>query len=301
KLEEAQQRLQANQDSNADQLAEALQALAANFDEQPLLQQVAQDIRSGDYNAAARDLNALGQQASSLSGDQRDSLAASLRAAAAAQAKAGNSQLSDSLGQASDALNGSQADATAAFRQAAGSLQNGGQRSQAQQNLNQALNQVQQSANSFAQATGSEGSAANSGSSFNSGATPYDDSTDGLGQPGSLGQNGQQPGAGQPGDGQPGSGTGDGSGSGSQSGETVYTGSGSHFEGVPGQQGASGQVATSDDNSLADPAQNDSNVPYEQVIGRYQQQASQAMDRAAVPLSYRQIVKDYFSSLAPRR
>jgi len=42
-------------------------------------------------------------------------------------------------------------------------------------------------------------------------------------------------------------------------------------------------------------------VPYEQVVGKYQQQASQAMDRASVPLSYRQIVKDYFSSLAPRR
>jgi len=81
----------------------------------------------------------------------------------------------------------------------------------------------------------------------------------------------------------------------------VYTGQPGQAQGVVGQQGATGQVSTSDDNSLSDPAQNGSNVPYEQVVGQYQQQASQAMDRAAVPLSYRQIVKDYFSSLAPRR
>jgi hypothetical protein len=70
---------------------------------------------------------------------------------------------------------------------------------------------------------------------------------------------------------------------------------------VSGQAGTNGAVASSDDDSLSDPNNNGSNVPYEQVIGQYQQQASQAMDRAAVPLSYRQIVKDYFSSLAPRR
>ncbi|MFI5269445.1 MAG: hypothetical protein ACHQ7M_18870, partial [Chloroflexota bacterium] len=51
KLQSAQQKLQANQDTNDDSLSEALLALAANFDDQPLLQKVAQDIRGGDYNA----------------------------------------------------------------------------------------------------------------------------------------------------------------------------------------------------------------------------------------------------------
>jgi len=308
KLQAAQQKLQANQDANGDSLAEALQALAANFDDQPLLQKVAQDIRNGDYNAAANDLQSAGQQAGDLSQDQRDRLAASLRAAAAAQAKAGNGQLGDSLGQASDSLNGSNADRTTAFRQAAGNLQNAGQRSQAQANLNRALNQVQQSSNDLAQQTGSD--AANTGSSFSSGdqagsSGSQDSASDSMGQgPGSPsgqnGQNGQGDGQGQ-GQGQGQGDTGDGRGSGSQSGETVYTGEPGSQYGVSGQQGASGQVSTSDDNSLSDPAQNGSDVPYEQVIGKYQQQASQAMDRQAVPLSYRQIVKDYFSSLAPRR
>ncbi len=303
KLQAAQQKLQANQDSNADSLAEALQALAANFDDQPLLQKVAQDIRNGDYNAAAADLQAAGQQASGMSQEDKDRLAASLRAAAAAQAKAGNGQLGDSLGQASDSLNGSPADTSTAFRQAAGNLQNAGQRSQAQSNVNRALRQVQQSANNVAQQAGSE--MANSGSSFSSGDTSgasSDDMEDSMGQgagrSGQPGQNGSGQGEGQ---GQGQGDTGDGRGSGSQSGETVYTGEPGRTEGVPGQQGASGKVSSTDDDSLADPAQNGSNVPYEQVVGKYQQQASQAMDRAAVPLSYRQIVKDYFSSLAPRR
>ena len=308
KLESAQQKLQANQDTNADSLSEALQALAANFDEQPLLQKVAQDIRNGDYNAAANDLQAAGNQAAGMSQGQKDQLAASLRAAAAAQAKAGNSQLGDSLGQASDSLNGSPAETSTAFRQAAGNLQNAGQRSQAQSNLNKALSQVKQSANNVAQQAGSDLNDS-SASSFNS---PGDASSgsadqsqqDSMGQgasssqPGQNGQPGQGDGTGQGG----GQGdTGDGRGSGSQSGETVYTGQPGTPQGVVGQQGANGAVSTGDDNSLSDPSQNGADVPYEQVVGQYQQQASQAMDRAAVPLSYRQIVKDYFSSLAPRR
>ena len=313
KLQAAQQQLQANQDPNADSLAEALQALAAQFDNQPLLQKVAQDIRNGDYNAAAQDLAQAGQQASSLSPDQRDLLAQSLRAAAAAQAKAGNSQLSDSLGQASDALsNGSAADQTSAFRQAAGNLQNAGQRSQAQQNLNKALSQVQQSASNMAQQAGQD--AADQGSSFNGdtsssagdsssastagsqGAGALDQAGTGQGQ-GQIGQDGQGQGQGSGAGQGP---NGDGNGSGGQGAETVYTGSATNFQGVPGQEGSTGQVSSTDDNSLSQPAQNGSNVPYTQVIGNYQQQASQAMDRAAVPLSYRQIVKDYFSSLAPQ-
>ena len=301
KLQAAQQKLQANQDTNADSLSEALQALAANFDDQPLLQKVAQDIRNGDYNAAAKDLQAAGQQAAGMSQDQKDGLAASLRAAAAAQAKAGNSQLGDSLGQASDSLSGSPAETSTAFRQAAGNLQNAGQRSQAQSNLSKAVGQVQQSTNNLAQQAGSDASSSsassftsNGDSSGSSASDPQAQDSMGQGANGQPGQSGQGQGQGQ-------GGTGDGSGSGSQSGETVYTGQPGQAVGVVGQQGATGQISTSNDNSLSDPAQNGSNVPYEQVVGQYQQQASQAMDRAAVPLSYRQIVKDYFSSLAPQR
>jgi hypothetical protein len=303
KLQAAQMKLQANQDTNADTLAEALQALAASFEDQPLLQKVAQDIRTGDYNAAAGDLQAAGQQAAGMSQEDKDRLAASLRAAAAAQAKAGHGQLGDALGQASDSLNGSPSDVSTAFRQAANSLQNAGQRSQAQSNLSRALNQVQSSANNLAQQAGQE--LANSGSSFTSSGSSGASSEDmegsmgqGAGRPGQGGQNGSGEGQGQ---GQGQGDTGDGRGYGSQSGEMVYTGEPGRLEGVAGQQGPTGRVSTSDDDSLADPAQNGANVPYEQVVGKYQQQASQAMDRASVPLSYRQIVKDYFSSLAPRR
>ena len=309
-LQAAQQKLQANQASDGDTLAEALQALAASFDDQPLLQKVAQDIRNGDYNAAASDLNAAGQQASGLGQGQRDQLAANLRAAAAAQAKAGNSQLSDSLGQASDAINGTPTESSAAFRQAASSLQSTGQRSQAQSNLNQALNQVQQSSNDLAQQAGSATDDASSSSFMSGDPSGAGDSLDSMnsasgsgdqsGQDGQNGQPGQGQGQGQ-GNVQGDSSTGDGRGSGGQGGESVYTGEPGNIQGVPGQQGPNGKVSTADDDSLADPAQNGSSVPYEQVVGKYQQQASQAMDRQAVPLSYRQIVKDYFSSLAPRR
>jgi len=310
-LQTAQQKLQANQDQDPTGEAEALQAIAAAFDNQPLLQKAAQDLRAGNTAAAASDLQAASQQASD--SGQQAALAAALRAAAA-QARAADSQLGDALNQAADAQDGNGSDPASAMSQAAGALQRAGQHAQTQQNVQQALSQVQQSSNNIAQASGASPSAS---------ASPADGSLDGSTAAGANGANGASaqasaamdgssaqgqasdgangssaPGQGQ-GQGQPGQSPGgqaDG-GSGGQGSETVFSGQPGAPQGVPGQQGANGAIATSSDNSLADPGQNDAEVPYQQVVGQYQQQASEAMDRGQVPLSYREVVKDYFSSL----
>ncbi|MHB8620945.1 MAG: hypothetical protein ACYDAG_15470, partial [Chloroflexota bacterium] len=197
KLQSAQQKLQANQDANAGTLAEALQALAAQFSSQPVLRQTARDVSSGNYSAAARDLRQAGQQASSLSQSQKNGVAASLRAAAAAEAKAGNSKLGDSLNQAADALSGNNSSSKAAFSRAASNLQTAGQRSQAQQNLSKAASQVQQSANALSQMSGQNGKATSANPTSGSG-----QGSQGSLDPSSQAANSAQPlASGQPGQG----------------------------------------------------------------------------------------------------
>src|SRR5262249_19692714 len=155
--------------------------------------------------------------------------------------------------------------------QAANNLQNAGQRSQAQQNLSRAANQVRDSSRALGAPNdqGTTFSGSPSGASSD-GLNPGDPS--GMGDPsargGRGGQQGNEPGSGgNPGDGQGGS---DGRGSGGQGAETVYVGPGTHPEGVSGRPGPNGQVQSQDDNSLANPSENGSNVPYQQVVGQYQ-------------------------------
>lgn len=52
---------------------------------------------------------------------------------------------------------------------------------------------------------------------------------------------------------------------------------------------------------LADNPLGQSVVPYDQVFGRYADAANAALDSAYIPLGLRGVVRDYFSSLAPRR
>ncbi|MDQ6694172.1 MAG: hypothetical protein M3014_07090, partial [Chloroflexota bacterium] len=67
---------------------------------------------------------------------------------------------------------------------------------------------------------------------------------------------------------------------------------------VQGQTNSAGQQSSTnasiDANSTA-PSQ----VPYEQVYGRYQEQAGKALDTTYIPQGYRDLVKQYFSDIAP--
>ncbi|GEM_PF-814970 len=105
--------------------------------------------------------------------------------------------------------------------------------------------------------------------------------------------------SGTQGDGQNGPGQAGGHGPGGGPNNQVYapTTPPGHTEQLPTQQGSGASQQTTGD-QLGNPNNNQSLVPYNQVIGSYQQEAAQQMDRAYVPLDKKDLVKNYFSSLA---
>jgi hypothetical protein len=120
----------------------------------------------------------------------------------------------------------------------------------------------------------------------------------GQSQAAGQGQSGQGSGS------QPGSGAGSGQGaagghgSGGGPGGQVYapqTVAGHQVQLPNSAKGPGQQVAA---NGSGSPQNNQSLVPYNQVIGSYQQQAAQAMDQSHVPLDSKNLVRDYFSALA---
>ena len=64
---------------------------------------------------------------------------------------------------------------------------------------------------------------------------------------------------------------------------------------VPGKQGKGQQVIKNGPNGLP---QIGSLVPYQQVFGKYSQQAHQALDRGSLPPSVQSYVHRYFSSIS---
>lgn len=105
---------------------------------------------------------------------------------------------------------------------------------------------------------------------------------------GANGQNGDGSGQGQAG----------GHGSGGGPGSQVYAPQpvNGHTEQLPNSATDPGQQVAA--NGSQAPQNNQSLVPYNQVIGSYQQQAAQAMDQSQVPLDKKNLVRDYFSALA---
>jgi hypothetical protein len=105
---------------------------------------------------------------------------------------------------------------------------------------------------------------------------------------GANGQNGDGSGQGQAG----------GHGSGGGPGSQVYAPQpvNGHTEQLPNSATDPGQQVAA--NGSQAPQNNQSLVPYNQVIGNYQQQAAQAMDQSQVPLDKKNLVRDYFSALA---
>jgi hypothetical protein len=70
---------------------------------------------------------------------------------------------------------------------------------------------------------------------------------------------------------------------------------------VPGQQNQGGQTQTQQGQTNMPGANNQSLVPYSQVLPQYQQSAGQALDQSAIPPHLKDYVRDYFSQLEPQR
>jgi hypothetical protein len=299
-----------------DQAAAQLQQLAKNA--QGMTQQQRDALQSTLHAAgaaAAKSDPALGQAlqqaANSLgSATQPANPAAQQQAfsqAASALQQAGQTVSSDNQSQqALSQVQASEAALSAAQQAAAGQSAAGQAASQGNQ-----AQQVSSLGNPTAgQQAGSPSGAATDGSQT-SGATgqgnPSGTPGSGAAQQSGTGaaqsgqSQGQAAGQGQGASGQAGNGgqgQAGGHGSGGGPGTQVYAPQNApgHQEQLPNSATGPGQQVAA--NGTGSPQNNQALVPYNQVIGSYQQQAAQAMDQSHVPLDKKNLVRDYFSALA---
>jgi hypothetical protein len=68
---------------------------------------------------------------------------------------------------------------------------------------------------------------------------------------------------------------------------------------VPGQETGQGQVINRQEQTLQGGVNNPSLVPYQQVYQNYAAAAAEAIDREQIPADMQDLVRDYFSQLAP--
>lgn len=294
-LEEAQEQLQALQNPDAELLAEALQQAGIALSEQGSedFTALADGLANGDFNQAADALrqietsnlntDALESLAQSLEdlaasvAAQEPDLAAELREAAAA-ARAGDAQAAQqALGQAAQALDDLQAElaASEAAQQASGQLQD---------SQSAVVAAGQGAGNRSANTSGSQGSQEAAGGSGAGEGTGNQDGQAGS-EAGSdpIGQGNSPDGAGEAAF-QPISPS---SLGGSEGDRIAVPPSGIEGDTITG-------VGPSDPGSSAPVT-----VPYTEVFPQYQSAANQAIDNGTIPPQYRDLIRDYFSSLEP--
>ena len=67
---------------------------------------------------------------------------------------------------------------------------------------------------------------------------------------------------------------------------------------VQGQNNPNGEQSSTTTNTDANNT-GSSLVPYEQIYGQYKDQAGNALDSDYIPQGYKDLVKDYFTDIAP--
>lgn len=313
-LAEAEQTLEAlNQARSAQE--QAFNQLADSLAESGLeaAQDAAEALQEGNLNQAADALEQLAQSTPS-SASEAQSLADSLNQAASDLATT-NPNMAQNLQQAADALqSGNQQAVQEALQQAAQQLAEAQNQQAGQAQLSQALENIDQARQQLAQQGQGQGE----------------------GQQGQQGQGqgqgeGQGQGAGQNqanGQGQGGSGREDPDGNVAEGIETdqgqpgpmstdnganqnrledydsVYApqhigGDGGPFI-VPDQQGSDGQgVDIGETPPNPNRPTGEATVPYRDVYGQYQDQASTALDNEEIPISMRDYIRQYFGALEP--
>jgi hypothetical protein len=300
-LSQAQDQLRQLQDpalgTKQDAAAAAGRTLAGN----PQASKAGAALAAQDMKSAQSELNNLAQSLPSLSQQQQQQLADSLAQASASAS--GDPKLQQSLKKASDALKkGDVPTAQQALQQAAQESQSVKASEDFQGDVNQAVNGLQQAKAPLAQqASGQTGQGQDQGQGVQGqGAQSQAAQGQAAGAPaqGGQGQGAPTQGQGQSAQGQ-GSSGGTGSGGSGSGGGSGTAGSkpaaGSEKVYVPGQaQGVSGN-GTPDGSGQG--VQNGL-LPYDQVLGQYQDAALSQVNRADIPEQERQLVQQYFNNLS---
>lgn len=321
------QRLQALRGQQGEDLQDALAALAGAMAQDPRTRDAATSMARGDYKQAAEQMRQMAEQMDQMSQAERARLARSMRQAAQRSSRA-NPQLSQGMDQAASALEqGNMRDAQSGMSQAAGALEQASGQLRAGSQRERALAQMQQSRSQISR---SMQQAQNQGQSQQARGQQGQQGQQGPGQQG-QGQGQQGQGQGQQGRGQPGQGQGQGQqGEGGE--DSQGQGQGQGQNGANGDQGSGSGAGTGSNpssNAVYDPVfassqqeriesgqpfsptdaiqnpdpeqgmQNNAQVDYRQVHARYQDQAVQSLQNNYIPIGLKDLVKDYFSSLAP--
>jgi len=320
------QRLQALRGQSNEDMQDALAALAGQMAQDPRTRDAGTSLARGDYKQAADQLRQLGEQMDQMSQAERARLARSMRQASQRSSRA-NPAMSQGMQEAANGLEqGNMQDAQNGMNQAADALQQASGQLRAGSERERALAQMQQSRSQISR---SAQQAQNQGQSQQARGQGQGQNSQGQGQQG-QGQQSQQRGS-QQGQGQ-GQGQQSGGDSGDESGQGQGQGqSGGDQSGAGDQPGGSGAGTGSSpsSNAVYDPVfassrqeridsgqpfspddaiqnpdpeqglQNNAQVDYRQVHARYQDQAVQSLQNNYIPIGLKDLVKDYFSSLAP--
>jgi hypothetical protein len=252
------------------------------------LSAIGQALANNDAKGLASALKGLASQVSKLSPAQRSQLAQQIEKAANQASQ--NPNLSQALhqlaksvadGSASEISDAANAVENAAAQNAAAQAQDNSI-SQVSQSVQQAANNLAASTDGTATQSQNQGQGKGQGQGQNQGQGQGQTQGQGKGQ----GQ-GQGQGKGQGGQGQGGSGGNNGAGNQQGKNDQVY---------VPGQIGKGTSTQTNDGNNGV--VQQGNSVPYSQVIEEYNQMAHDAIDNSNVSPDLKDLVHDYFDSLA---
>lgn len=290
-LSSIEQKILGSQGGGGDELDDALSSLAGSLALDPNTRQLATSLARGDYKQSAEELKKLAERVPDMSAADRSKLARSLRTAGN-RASRSNPALGRSLAQGGDALDDPNGDPSGALGDAAGQLSAADGQLRASGQRDRALSQIQQSRSAVSRALqaargrqtpglqppGQRGANADGESSDFSGAGG--DFDDDMG--------GDRPG-----------GSSAGNGPGSRS-ETIYDPlfSTGREDFIPGSDDFDpGEVYAG--SSMDDAYRNDAQVGYSSVYANYQEKATQSLQNSYIPSGLKDLVKDYFSSLAP--
>ncbi|MFQ5615450.1 MAG: hypothetical protein ACE5GO_03205 [Anaerolineales bacterium] len=306
-LNSAEQELQAISDKQIQQQKKDLQETGQQLsrDSGGPLDDFAQNLAEGDTIAAANDLENLDVEGMPQS--EREELAEQLEQAAEAVAGS-NPELAGQLREAAQALrNGDTKAAQETLGEAAQTLRNAGQQIAESEAAQQAATQVGEGEQRLVEVGRPQEQAAgqNQGQDGRSDQNGQDD----------QGQQGEGPGSSGAGEGQSDGGNSQGGeagndpidqnnapdGTGERAYEPIYAperiGGDGEQVAIPGSGEPGNTVIGEGDTAPGDPSP--STVPYQDVFPAYEQAASEAIESGEVPPGYRNLVRDYFSSLEP--
>jgi hypothetical protein len=295
-LQRLEQELLSRQDPTTGDLEDALASLAGSLASESTTRDLGTSLARGDVRQAASEMRQLAEQIEQMSAAERLKLSRSLSQAGNRASRA-NAALAQALTQGGEALEGGDAgQAAQALNQAADELERAAGPLRAANQRERALSQLQQSRSAINRAqqqagqgqgqgqTGQRGAGQQAGT----GAGEMSDEFGGMGSGEGQDGSGDQPG---------GSGAGSGQGSGD---EAIFDPSlgASSPDFVPGQTPFDPNE-TFENPSLDSPYGNEAQVGYKQVYAEYQQRATQTLENTYIPAGLKDIVKDYFSALAP--